>query len=222
MTHSVRTALIGITMASSIAAPNFASAGSLSGNIGVLSDYFFRGIDQGAGAIGTAGLDYDFGNGLAIGTWGGDVGDGLEVDVYGSYSGEASGFAYGVGFTTYNYTGEFDDSYQEINLSAGYGPVSLAYAMGTYDSSPSQDYTFTSLTLEQGGVYATLGAHGKDFDGSYVELGYGAEVSGLDLGVSIISADEDLSVVDQDGDSKNDAEVSMVFSLSKSFDIGGK
>jgi uncharacterized protein (TIGR02001 family) len=196
-----------------------AMAGSLTGNVGMMSDYFYRGIFQSTG-VASGGVDYDLGNGVAIGTWLADVDDGIEVDLYGSYSGEVNQFAYSIGFTTYQYTGEFDETYNEINLNVGTGPVNLEYSIGSYDSDPdSQDYTFLALTFEQGGAYATYGTFGNDFDGSYIELGYGMEVSGFDVGVALISADDDLSVIDEDGDGNTDAEVSMVFSLGKSFDL---
>lgn len=210
--------VLGSVLAASMAS-SAAMAGSLSGNVGVMSDYFYRGIDQQTSATANAGVDYDLGNGLAIGVWGADVGDGLEVDLYGAYSGEINAFSYSVGFTTYQYTGEFDETYNEVNLNVGTGPVNLEYSIGSYDSTPSQDYTFLALTFEKGGAYATYGTFGEDFDGSYIEVGYGMEVSGMDLGVAIISVDDDLSVVDEDGDLATDAEVSMVMSLSKSFDL---
>lgn len=189
-----------------------AMAGELSGNVGFVSDYFFRGIDQGTGATGSAGLDYDFGNGLAVGTWAADVGDGIEYDLYGSFSGEVSGFSYGIGATGYFYTGDFDDTYTEVNLTGGYGPVSVEYSIGTYDNftGPEQDYTFAAITGEMNGFYATYGAFGEDADGSYFELGYGAEVAGMDLGVALINSDEDLT-------GTGDDDASLVFSLGKTF-----
>ena len=211
--------VLGSVLATSVLS-SAAMAGGLSGNVGIMSDYFYRGIDQGVSAAANGGVDYDFGNGVSIGTWLADVSDGVEYDLYGSYSGEADDVSYSVGFTTYRYSGEFDDTYTEINLGAGFGPVSIDFAKGTYDTDPdSQDYTFLSATFTQGGAYLTYGTFGDDFDGSYIELGYGMEVSGFDVGVALISADDDLSVVDQDGDLETDAEVSMVFSLGKSFDL---
>jgi uncharacterized protein (TIGR02001 family) len=211
--------VLGSVLAASMAS-SAAMAGGLTGNVGIVSDYFFRGIDQGVSSAASAGVDYDFGNGVAIGTWGADVGDGIEYDLYGSYSGEAGGASYSVGFTTYRYTGEFDDTYNEINLGAGFGPISLELTKGTYDTDPdSEDYTFVGVTLEQGGAYLTYGSFGEDADGSYIEAGYGMEAGGFDVGVALISADDDLSQVDNDSDGQTDAEVSMVFSLGKTFDL---
>lgn len=211
--------VLGSVLAATMVSSGTVFAGGLSGNVGLVSDYFFRGIDQESGATASAGLDYDMGNGIALGIWGADVLDGIEYDLYGSYSGEVKEFSYSVGFTTYNYTGEFDDTYKEINLSVGYGPVTLAHAIGKYETDPDTlDYSFTSLTVEQSGAYATFGKFGKDAEGKYVEVGYGTEVGGFDTGIAIINSDKDLSnQVDKNG--KPTSEVSMVFSLSKSFDL---
>jgi uncharacterized protein (TIGR02001 family) len=197
------------------------AAGALSGNVGIMSDYFFRGYDQGTSATANGGVDYDFGNGVAIGIWGADVTDGIEYDLYGSYSGEYQEFSYSVGYTTYNYTGEFDDTYAEFNLGGGFGPISVEYSAGTWDGfGTSEDYSFTGITGEFGGAYLTYGTWGKDFDGSYVEVGYGLEVGGFDVGAALISVDDDLSQIEQDTPADgNDAEISMVFTMGKSFDL---
>jgi len=210
--------ILGSVLTATTLMSGAAMAGSLTGNVGMMSDYFYRGIFQSTG-VASGGVDYDLGNGVAIGTWLADVDDGIEIDLYGSYSGEVNQFSYSIGFTTYRYTGEFDETYDEINLNIGTGPVSLEYSVGSYDSSPSsQDYTFLALTFEQGGAYGTYGTFGDDFDGSYIELGYGMDVSGMDLGVALINSDKDLSnQVDSGGDPTS--EVSMVFSLGKSFDL---
>jgi len=208
-----------------------AMAGGLTGNTGIMSDYFFRGIDQGASATANGGVDYDFGNGVDVGTWLADVGTGIEYDLYGSYSGAYSDFSYSIGYTTYRYTNNaFDSTYNEVNLSIGFGPVSIEHSIGTNEKNdgaalvaamtdkPETDYSFSAITVEQGGVYATYGTFGKDADGSYIELGYGMEVGGFDTGIALIKNDEDLAgTLDDDG--KDTDDFSMVFSLGKSFDL---
>ena len=76
----------------------------------------------------SAGIDYE--NGVSyVGAWTTDVGDSLEVDGYfGNGIETESGFSVGLGFTGYYYTGEFGDTYEEINLNLGYGMVSLEYS----------------------------------------------------------------------------------------------
>ena len=179
-----------------------------SANLGWLSDYHFRGIFQ-SDSSASGGVDFEEG-GFYIGTWAADVDDGLEVDGYFGYGGEVGDFGWGVGYTGYFYTGDFDDTYQEINLSGSYGIAELAIAIGEYENfdGPTQDYQFFALTIEQDGFYGTIGSFGDDFDGDYLELGYGTTVSEIDLGVSLIFANDDLV---------GDDDTSLVFSIGKSF-----
>ncbi len=179
-----------------------------SANVGWASDYHFRGIFQ-SDSSASAGIDFEEG-GFYAGTWAADVDDGLEVDGYFGYGGEYNGFSYGVGFTGYYYTGDFDDTYQEINLSGGYGIFTLDVAIGEYEnfSGPTQDYTFFSLTAEHNDFYGTLGSFGEDADGEYLELGYSKTISDIDFGVAVIFANDDLI---------GDEDESLVFTIGKSF-----
>jgi len=189
----------------------------LSGNLGYASEYHFRGILQ-KNSSASGGLDYESG-GFYVGTWAADVGDGLEVDGYFGYGTEVGDFGLSVGYTGYFYTGDtFDDTYQEINLGASFGILSLDVAIGKHDldedihgATGDEDYTFVSLTLEDdSGLYGTLGSFSQDLDGEYLELGYGTTVAEIDLGVALIFANDDLV---------GDAEESIVFSIGKSFDL---
>ena len=180
-----------------------------SANLGFASDYYYRGIFQ-AGSSASGGLDYESG-GFYAGTWAADVKDGLEVDGYFGYGGEAGDFGYSIG---YFYTGDFDDTYQEINLGGSYGLLAVDVAVGEYENftGPTQDYTYYSLTLEKDGFYGKYAGFSQDFDGEYFELGYGATVAEIDLGVSLIFNDDQLS-----GDGESDE--ALIFSIGKSFDI---
>ncbi len=183
----------------------------LSANAGVVSQYFFRGVAQTDTASASAGVDYENGN-FSVGTWVADVQDGLEVDFYGSYGLELDGgFGLSAGFTSYQYTGDFDTQYNEINLGASYEFLSIAYSVGTWEveAGADQDYTFLAVTAEHEGFYATYGTWGDEFDGDYIELGYGTEVSGFDLGVALIANSKELN--------GGEADESLVLSIGKSF-----
>ena len=120
-----------LTLASS-SAVNAAEGGfSASANLGVVTDYKFRGVSQtDGGAAVQGGIDLDFGNGLYLGTWasqvdfawGEDETD-YEQDFYGGYAGEFSnGIGYDVGYIYYAYHGsDWDEDYQEI-----YGSISIS------------------------------------------------------------------------------------------------
>ena len=188
----------------------------LSANVGYASEYHFRGILQ-KNSSASGGLDFEEG-GFYIGTWAADVGDGLEVDGYLGYGATVGDIDLSIGATGYFYTGDFDDTYTEINLGAGFGPLSLDIAIGTYDgdfdpvTAGDQDaYTFVSLTYAaDNGFYGTLGTFSQDADGEYLELGYGTTVAEIDLGVAVILANDDLV---------GDEEESLVFTIGKSFDL---
>ncbi|MEK9822425.1 MAG: TorF family putative porin [Gammaproteobacteria bacterium] len=206
-----------VIAASAFGATNAYAEGEVSYNIGFVSEYYFRGIKQ-KDSSASAGMDYENG-GFYIGTWAADVGDGLEVDGYFGYGIETEGgFSASLGFTGYYYTGEFDDTYEEINLNLGYGIASLEYSVGEWDGfGDDADYDFIALTLEsESGFYGTYGSFGKDFDGDYIELGWGTTISDIDIGIAaILSSDELSDELDSDGDPE-ESEAS-VFSISKSF-----
>lgn len=192
-----------------------AAAGSsraeVSANLGLVSDYIFRGIPQ-TDTSASAGVDFEH-RGFYAGTWGADVGQGAEVDVYMGYGWQRGELSYGIGATGYFYTDDFDDTYREINLNLSYRNVSLEAAFGKYDqplgNKTRQDYTFVALTGELKGFYAKMGVFGRDFGGDYFEAGYGTELSGFDLSLSVVHSSSELL----GGDSEN----SVVFGVAKGF-----
>lgn len=181
-----------------------------SANIGWASEYHFRGIFQ-KNSSASGGVDFEQ-NGFYVGTWAADVDDGLEVDGYFGYGGEFEDFGYSIGFTGYYYTGDFDDTYQEINLGGSYGPLAVDVAVGEYENfdGPTQDYAFAAVTLEGNGFYGTFGTFSQDFDGDYLELGYGTTFSEVDIGIALILANDDLI---------GDEDETLVFTIGTSFDL---
>lgn len=179
-------------------------------NLGYASEYHYRGILQ-KNSSANGGIDYSSG-GFYVGSWAADVGDGLEVDLYGGYGADVGDVSLSIGFTGYYYTGDFDDTYQEINLGAGFGLLSLDVAIGEYDNfdGPTADYTYYALTLEKNGFYGKYAGFSQDFEGEYFEFGYGASVAEIDFGIALILANDDLV---------GDAEESIVFTIGKSFDL---
>ena len=214
----VKSLIAGSVLAASTVASSVAMAEtSFSANIGYMSDYVFRGVYQ-AESSASAGLDFGFGPGFYVGTWLADVNDGIEYDLYGGWGTEYKGFAFDVGYYTYNYTDDWDDTYSEVYGSVGYGPVSVFYAVGEWDGfGAPEDYDFLSVTGEYKGAYLTYGTWGKDFDGDYWELGYGTTVSNIDLGVALIQNSEEL---DNRGASDGfDGETLLTFNLGYAWDL---
>ncbi len=185
-----------------------------SANAGWASDYYFRGILQKSSSV-SGGVDFD-NNGFYGGVWAADVGeltgDGLEVDGYLGYAGEIGDVSYGVGYTGYFYTGDFDDTYQEINLSTAYGIFTLDVALGQYKNfgGPTTDYQFYSLTVAKNGFFGTYGSFDDEFDGAYVQAGYQMTVAEIDLGFSALYSDENLV---------GEAAEALIFTIGKTFDL---
>ena len=201
--------------AGALGTPALASA-DVSYNLGYVSEYYYRGVYQ-KNSSASAGIDYEEG-GFYAGAWTADIGDGLEYDVYGGYGMDIGEVTVGLGFTGYYYTDDWDETYEEVNLSVGYGPVAITYSIGEYDDQfnealpAGQDYDFLQIDIELGaGFYGTYGTWGDDADGDYFELGYGTTVSEIDLGVAIIFPSDDL-----EGDLDAEGEA-VVFSIGKTF-----
>lgn len=201
----VTTALIGtlVTLSSVVQA-------EWSANLGFASEYYYRGIFQESTSA-NGGVDFESG-GFYAGTWAADVGDGREVDGYFGYGFDVGEATLGVGFTGYYYTGDFDDTYQEINLSAGLGLLTLDVAIGEYKNfdGPTQNYTFYSLTFAKNGFHGKLGSFSDDFEGEYLEAGYATTISDVDVGLNLIFSNEDLV---------GEADEAIVFTIGKSFDF---
>jgi uncharacterized protein (TIGR02001 family) len=110
-----------------------AMAGTFTGNVGVVSDYMFRGLDQSAnGAAVQGGVDYGFDFGLYTGLWvtNSAAGGGNEADVYAGYGLKLGMFNLDAGVIYYAYTEDHDGGladldYPEVYLGGGIGPVAL-------------------------------------------------------------------------------------------------
>jgi uncharacterized protein (TIGR02001 family) len=193
-----------------------AMAVDLSANIGYNSQYIYRGIPQkNSSAFG--GLDL-VANGFYLGAWTADVGDGIEIDYYGGYGFNVGDFNFGVGGTLYTYTGDFDDTYKEINLSAGWKFLTFDAAIGKYDNfdGPTLNYQFYSVTADYKGFYGKVGWFADDFDGTYLEGGYGntltvKETDLFDYAFAVIYSDSTLL--------GGESDTNLVLTLKKTFDF---
>ena len=206
---------------------------SVSGNAGILSDYIFRGIPQDSG-VANGGIDLEAG-GFYLGTWIADVGEGIEQDFYTGYVMELpSGLYLGAGFTSYQYSDDFDDEYNEVNLYAGWASdalsLDLEYTDGEYNGvftelvggqevDQGDEYGFFAATLGFGGAYLTYGDFTDDADealGDYLELGYSLEVSGFEVTAAVVRTDADVLQIQG---AEDDDETEAYISIHHSFDL---
>ncbi|HEY8520758.1 MAG TPA: TorF family putative porin [Gammaproteobacteria bacterium] len=196
------------------------SSAEVTGNIGWVSEYLYRGIFQDDSSA-SAGIDYTSDGGFYIGSWLADVGQGLEQDVYFGYSG-GEDFTYTIGFTGYYYTDDFDDTYEEINLGIGYKMFALDVAVGEWDGfGQPADYTFASITISpEKGPYYKFGSFGDDFDGDYFEIGYSYDFMGVDLSVALVYSDD--LIVSDPADVAADTDYQLTFGITKTFSFGSE
>jgi len=117
--HMIRKTVLATALAAAAAVPGMAGAQSaapasphtLTGNMGIVSDYRFRGISQTyvQPAI-QGGIDYSHSSGFYIGNWNSSVsglsypsGGGIEMDLYGGFKKSFGDFAFDVGLLQYYY-----------------------------------------------------------------------------------------------------------------------
>ena len=141
---------------------------AVSTNVGVTSDYRFRGISQNNRSPSfQGGIDVAFKQGFYLGTWGSNVnkwtaGDGsLELDLYGGYKTEVAGVAFDLGAIAYAYpgSGAYKANTQEAYVGASYGPAAFKvsrtlgnnYFASTYVSGgeSARGTMYYDLTLSQ-------------------------------------------------------------------------
>jgi uncharacterized protein (TIGR02001 family) len=119
--------------AAALLLPGLAAA-QLTANVGLTTNYKYRGQDQGNNQPALfGGFDYTAG-GFYVGNWNSSVGftdAGLEMDFYGGYRGEIGGISYDVGLLYYYYpqkdeVASLDTT--EAYIAATFGPVTAKYS----------------------------------------------------------------------------------------------
>lgn len=147
---------------------NAQAVAGASSNIGVTSNYIWRGITQtqDTGAI-QAGLDYSAENGLYVGTWASNskfaAGSGAEIDLYAGYKKELpNGMTYDMGVIKYFYPDNNSVEFAETYGKIGYKGISAEI-----------DYTIDKVgtSTDEGDVYVGLGYSGELNNG----VGYGVK-----------------------------------------------
>ncbi len=157
--------------------------GKISANVGMVTEYFFRGITQTDEKFAVqGGLDFVHNSGIYIGTWGSNVdfaedeSDGLgdsastEVDIYAGWSGELgkSKVTLDVGGIYYLYPGagssrdyDFYEIYAGLSRDFGVASASTKVSYSPEYFGDSGDATYVELGIDVPlGKYFTLNLHG--------------------------------------------------------------
>jgi len=157
-TKTTRT--LAALLVSGTALTGVASAAEISGNVGATTDYIWRGNTQASGdASLSGGIDVDFGNGFAAGTWVGSLGASdsddanYEQDLYGSYSTEIGGFPLEVGYIAYMYPGAADSTldFADFYVSTSVMGIGLSYYMlasAEDDAVDDEEGTYVSVDYD--------------------------------------------------------------------------
>lgn len=152
-----------------------AEAVTLSGYVGVVSNYVWRGVAQNGRAASVQGdmsLSFAAVEGLSVGTWiAAGVAGSNETDYYITYGGESGDLGYSFGVTLYSY------DFANFNGNAAtqmelFGGVEYADFSGTLYMIPSEDST---IGADETGNAVSL---------NWIELGYGTDLLGMDLGLT--------------------------------------
>lgn len=189
----------------------------LSANVGVTSNYVWRGVSQtnDQAAI-SGGIDYAAESGFYVGTWASNVDFGddtsAEVDFYAGYGFEAGDIAFDVGYIFYGFPGCGECDASEVYASASWEALTVgAYVTADSEAGASfgdANYIYADLAFEVSEGLA-LGFHYgiADSDG-------GSSVS--DYGISLSKNDFTLSVTDVDD---NAVEPNLLVAISYSIAI---
>lgn len=183
--------LIALALVGAFAVPAFAEdaapapeAKPFTANVGIVSDYVFRGISQTQHkpAI-QGGFDYAHSSGLYVGTWASNVNwvsatgnkldNSMEWDIYGGFKGAfADDFSYDVGVLEYYYPGTFTNAAgianansTEVYASLGWKFITLKYNYAV----SSHLFGWTDLAT---GTKKTRGSGYLDLSANY-DLGEG-------------------------------------------------
>ncbi|GAV20940.1 hypothetical protein MMIC_P1918 [Mariprofundus micogutta] len=140
---------------------------SVGGDVGVFSQYMWRGMQASSTASVQGDLGVDAGNGLSANVWfaaplgnSATGGNTTEFDFTIDYSGEVGDLSYSLGFIYYAYLNGASANTGEAYAGVGYGPLSVTY----YNA-----------------VLANAGGWQKD---AYVDVALGHSMGGFDFGAN--------------------------------------
>lgn len=156
-----------------------AAQAQVTGNLGLSSDYRFRGISQSQNAPAVSGgIDYAHSSGFYVGNWNSSVssqlytnGAGVESDLYAGYKKDIyKGLTVDVGSYNYFYpratvngTGSNFDTYEAF-VGLGYGPVAVKYSQtlgnGYFGTTNAKNTNYTGADINQS--FEPLSAKLKD------------------------------------------------------------
>ncbi|MEN9480070.1 MAG: hypothetical protein RLZZ298_1465 [Pseudomonadota bacterium] len=178
----MKKSLIALALVSAFAAPVFAQTAApaaeaapaihtITANVGMVSDYVFRGISQSQHQPAVqGGVDYAHVSGLYVGAWGSMIewadrkdlqvhkDNQVELDLYGGFKNAVGDFGYDLGAIRYFYPGKFQSgagvtaNTTEIYIGGSWKFISLKY-----------NYVVSSSIFNWGGTTADTKTRGSNY-----------------------------------------------------------
>ena len=234
------TALAAVAALPGLAAAQASSPHTVAGNMGIFSDYRFRGISQTflEPAI-QGGIDYSHSSGFYLGNWNSNVSDNvyvdgtIEMDFYGGYKFPAGPVTLDVGLLQYLYPGaklagvKYDTLEAYVGASWKWFTAKYSVTLDDYFGVANSDgsgYLDLSVSYELA-PKLTLSAHygnqtvennsAADYEDYKIGLTY--DLNGWMLGLTYVDTDITLNAPNKAGKIEDLAEGTVVLSVSKSF-----
>ena len=210
------------------AAPAPTPEHTLTGNVGVYSQYIFRGLTQTNGdAALQGGFDYSHSSGFYAGTWMSNISwlsdsptatgyasGSLEMDFYGGYKGTISGdLGFDVGLLQYYYPGDVIPGGTKADTLEMYGALTWKWLSAKYSYSLN-DQTF-GVKDSSGTSYLDLSANFPVTDAFNLVAHYGVQKYEGSGGACGVGVSNDTCA------SYKDWKVGATYALPQSFTIGG-
>ena len=200
---------------------NTTSVAELTGNLGVTTNYVFRGqtqTDDGAAIQG--GVDYTDATGFYAGAWASNVdfvgaGDGFEVDLYAGISlGISDAVNLDIGYILYEYTDSANTDASELFIGVSLGDMSLTYYDGETD--PGSEYEYIDFKYKMDiAANLKLDLHFGRLEPS----GAGQNINDISAGISRNFSGFDVSLVATYEDSDPDKDNNLFLTVVKTFDL---
>jgi uncharacterized protein (TIGR02001 family) len=206
------------------------AAAEVSTNIGVTSNYIWRGVTQNENETAfSGGVDWAGDSGLYAGAWISEAWDDYELDLYGGYAGELGDFGYDAGLIYYTYSDDSESNFLELALGGSWQFLSfgLNYVLSADDEVEAVEEDFyyylgASFDLpEDYSIGLTVGfvepdghddEDGEDYTHYQVDL---TKATGDFGDITLSLSDTDLE--DNDEAPGEDSDMRFFVSWSKSF-----
>ena len=156
-------------------APTETPAYTLTTNVGLFSQYVFRGISytQGKPAV-QGGADFAHASGWYLGIWGSNLSDKAiqnavgEIDLYGGYTGSVGDFGYDAGLLRFNFPGgRYTDTDQRYNTLEAYVGLSWKMIKLKYSHELTDYFGYNNNSFGVAGNGNSKGSHYLEANASF-------------------------------------------------------